>query len=120
MEYRNLGASALKVHVLSVGSGAYGGEGPLFSAWGNSSAADARRLIDICLEAGVTLFDAADVYSNGSSEEVLGAAIKGRRDKLLISTKPSLPIGNGPQDAGSSRHRLLRAVDASLRRLGTD
>jgi aryl-alcohol dehydrogenase-like predicted oxidoreductase len=77
-------------------------------------------LIDICLEAGVTLFDTADVYSNGSSEEVLGAAIKGRRDKLLISTKTSLPTGDGPEDAGSSRHRLLRAVDASLQRLGTD
>src|SRR5260370_1581641 len=120
MEYRNLGASGLKVPVLSFGTGTFGGEGPLFSAWGNSSGADARRLIDICLEAGVTLFDTADVYSNGSSEEVLGAAIKGRRDKLLISTKTSLPIGDGPQDAGSSRHRLLRAVDASLRRLGTD
>src|SRR5260370_10889975 len=119
MEYRNLGASGLKVPVLSFGTGTFGGEGPLFSAWGNSSGADARRLIDICLEAGVTLFDTADVYSNGSSEEVLGAAIKGRRDKLLISTKTSLPIGDGPQDAGSSRHRLLRAVDASLRRLGT-
>ena len=77
-------------------------------------------MIDICLEAGVTLFDTADVYSNGSSEEVLGAAIKGRRDKLLISTKTSLPTGDGPEDAGSSRHRLLRAVDASLQRLGTD
>src|SRR5258708_9237858 len=120
MEYRNLGASGLKVPVLSFGTGTFGGEGPLFSAWGNSSAADARRLIDICLEAGVTLFDTADVYSNGSSEEVLGAAIKGRRDKLLISTKTSLPIGDGPQDAGSSRHRLLRAVVASWRRLGTD
>jgi len=120
MEYRNLGASGLKVPALSFGTGTFGGEGPLFSAWGNSSVADARRLIDICLEAGVTLFDTADVYSNGSSEEVLGAAIKGRRDKLLISTKTSLPAGDGPEDAGSSRHRLLRAVDASLQRLGTD
>jgi aryl-alcohol dehydrogenase-like predicted oxidoreductase len=81
---------------------------------------EARRLIDICLEAGVNLFDTADVYSNGASEEILGAAIKGRRDKVLISTKTSLPMGDGPLDAGSSRHRLLAAVDAALRRLGTD
>jgi aryl-alcohol dehydrogenase-like predicted oxidoreductase len=120
MEYRNLGASGLKVPTLSFGAGTFGGQGPLFSAWGNSSVAEARRLIDICLEAGVTLFDTADVYSNGASEEILGAAIKGRRDKVLISTKTSLPMGDGPDDAGSSRHRLLRAVDASLRRLGTD
>ncbi|MDB5359905.1 MAG: aldo/keto reductase [Rhodospirillales bacterium] len=120
MEYRHLGASGLKVPVLSFGTGTFGGEGPLFSAWGNSSVDEARRLIDICLEAGANLFDTADVYSNGASEEVLGAAIRGRRDKLLISTKTSLPMGTGPQDAGSSRHRLLRAVDASLRRLGTD
>ena len=120
MDYRHLGASGLKVPVLSFGTGTFGGAGPLFSAWGNSSVADARRLIDVCLEAGVTLFDTADVYSNGASEEVLGAAIQGRRDKLLISTKTSLPMGDGPEDAGSSPHRLLRAVDASLKRLGTD
>jgi aryl-alcohol dehydrogenase-like predicted oxidoreductase len=120
MEYRNLGASGLKVPTLSFGTGTFGGQGPLFSAWGNSSVAEARRLIDVCLDAGVTLFDTADVYSNGASEEVLGAAIKGRRDRILISTKTSLPMGEGPQDAGSSRHRLLRAVDASLQRLGTD
>jgi len=105
---------------LSFGTGTFGGEGPLFSAWGNSSVEEARRLIDICLDAGVTLFDTADVYSNGGSEERLGAAIKGRRDRLLISTKTSLPMGDGPDDAGSSRHRLVRAVDASLKRLGTD
>jgi aryl-alcohol dehydrogenase-like predicted oxidoreductase len=120
MQYRNLGASGLKVPALSFGAGTFGGEGPLFSAWGNSSADEARRLIDICLDAGVTLFDTADVYSNGVSEERLGTAIKGRRDRLLISTKTSLPMGDGPADAGSSRHRLVRAVDASLQRLGTD
>jgi aryl-alcohol dehydrogenase-like predicted oxidoreductase len=120
MEYRSLGASGLKVSALSFGAGTFGGQGPLFSAWGNSSTAEARRLIDICLDAGVTLFDTADVYSNGASEEILGAALKGRRDKVLISTKTSLPMGDGPQDAGSSRHRLLRAIDASLQRLGTD
>src|ERR1700687_135237 len=120
MEYRNLGASGLKVPALSFGTGTCGGPGPLFSAWGKSGVEEARRLIDICLDAGVTLFDTADVYSNGASEEILGAAIKGRRDKVLISTKTSLPVGDGPHDSGSSRHRLLGAVDASLRRLGTD
>ena len=94
--------------------------GPLFGHWGNSDAAEARRLVDICLEAGVNLFDTADVYSNGASEEVLGAAIKGRRDAVLVSTKTSLPMGDGPNDAGSSRPRLIKAVEAALRRLGTD
>ncbi|UWU69485.1 aldo/keto reductase [Bradyrhizobium sp. NC92] len=120
MEYRNLGASGLKVPVLSFGTGTFGGQGPLFSAWGRSGIEEARRLVDICLDAGVNLFDSADVYSNGASEEILGAAIKGRRDKVLISTKMSLPIGDGPLDAGSSRQRLLASVDAALRRLGTD
>ncbi|CAO3358056.1 aldo/keto reductase [Azospirillum melinis] len=120
MEYRTLGASGLKVPALSFGTGTFGGKGPLFSAWGNSDVDDARRLIDICLEAGVTLFDTADVYSDGGSEEVLGAAIRGRRDKLLISTKTGLPMGDGPNDAGLSRHRLIGAVEAALRRLGTD
>ncbi|WFU73021.1 MULTISPECIES: aldo/keto reductase [unclassified Bradyrhizobium] len=120
MEYRNLGASGLKVPVLSFGTGTFGGQGPLFSAWGRSGAEEARRLIDICLDSGVNLFDSADVYSNGASEEILGAAIKGRRDKVLISTKMSLPMGDGPLDAGSSRQRLLSSVEAALRRLGTD
>lgn len=120
MDYRNLGASGLKVPILSFGTGTFGGQGPLFSAWGRSGIEEARRLVDICLEAGVNLFDSADVYSNGASEEILGAAIKGRRDKVLISTKMSLPTGDGPFDAGSSRQRLLASVDAALRRLGTD
>lgn len=120
MDYRHLGSSGLKVPVLSFGTGTFGGQGPLFSAWGRSGAEEARRLVDICLEAGVNLFDSADVYSNGASEEILGAAINGRRDKVLISTKMSLPIGDGPFDAGSSRYRLLASVEAALRRLGTD
>jgi aryl-alcohol dehydrogenase-like predicted oxidoreductase len=120
MEHRRLGTSGLNVPVLSLGTGTFGGTGPLFGAWGNTSADEARRLVDICLEAGITLFDTADVYSNGASEEVLGAAIKGRRADVLISTKTSLPIGEGPNDAGSSRFRLVRAVDDALRRLGTD
>ncbi|HWK63812.1 MAG TPA: aldo/keto reductase [Rhizobiaceae bacterium] len=120
MEYRRLGASGLKVPALSFGTGTFGGSGPLFGAWGNTDAGEARRLIDICLEAGVNLFDTADVYSNGASEEVLGAAVRGRRDRVLISTKTSLPMGEGANEAGSSRPRLIRAVDDALRRLGTD
>lgn len=120
MENRLLGASGLRVPVLSYGAGTFGGQGPLFSAWGDSDAADARRLIDICLEAGVTLFDTADVYSDGASEEVLGEAVKGRRDKVLLSTKMGLPMGDGPNDAGTSRLRLIKAVEDALRRLDTD
>jgi len=120
MDYRSLGKCGLKVPILSFGAGTFGGTGPIFSAWGDTDATEARRLIDICLDAGVNLFDTADVYSNGASEQVLGAAIKGRRDDVLISTKTSLPMGDGPNDAGSSRFRLIRAVDDALRRLGTD
>jgi len=120
MEYRQLGASGLRVPALSFGTGTFGGQGPLFSAWGQSDETEARRLIDICLDAGVTLFDTADVYSGGASEEILGAAIRGRRDAVLISTKTGLPMGNGPQEWGVSRPRLIRAVEDALRRLGTD
>ncbi|MCT2398659.1 aldo/keto reductase [Novosphingobium mangrovi (ex Huang et al. 2023)] len=120
MDYRQLGASGLRVPALSFGTGTFGGRGPLFSAWGQSDAREARRLIDICLEAGVTLFDTADVYSNGASEEILGDAIKGRRDAVLISTKTGLPMGDGPADWGVSRARLVRAVEDALRRLATD
>ncbi|NEW44496.1 aldo/keto reductase [Nocardia cyriacigeorgica] len=120
MEYRRLGASGLLVPALSFGAGTFGGRGELFSAWGDTDAAQARRMVDISLEAGVTMFDTADVYSDGASEEVLGAAIRGRRDQLLLSTKASLPTGPGPYDAGSGRSRLIGAVEASLRRLGVD
>jgi aryl-alcohol dehydrogenase-like predicted oxidoreductase len=120
MEYRKLGASGLKVPVLSFGTSTFGGQGPLFSALGTSGAEDARRLVDICIDAGLNLFDSADVYSNGAAEEVLGAAIKGRRDKVLISTKTGLPLGRGENERGASRHRLIGAVDAALKRLGTD
>lgn len=120
MDYRSLGKSGLKVPVLSFGAGTFGGSGPLFGNWGTSDATEARRLVDICLEAGVNLFDTADVYSGGASEEVLGEATKGRRDAVLISTKTSLPMGEGPNDAGSSRFRLIRSVEDALRRLQTD
>ena len=120
MEYRQLGASGLRVPALSFGAGTFGGSGPLFSHWGTSGAEEARRLVDICLEAGVNLFDTADVYSDGASEEVLGQAIKGRRNDVLLSTKMGLPMGDGPNDAGSSRARLIAGVEAALRRLGVD
>ncbi len=120
MEYRFLGASGLKVPALGFGVGTFGGKGPLFSAWGNTDVAQATRLIDICLDVGVNLFDTADVYSDGASESILGAAIKGRRDRVLLSTKVSLRAGDAPNDVGSSRHHLIGAVDKALRRLGTD
>ncbi|MFG2666349.1 aldo/keto reductase [Streptomyces sp. NPDC048387] len=120
MEYRRLGTSGLQVPALSFGAGTFGGQGPLFGAWGTTGVEEARRLVDICLDAGITMFDTADVYSAGASEEVLGAALKGRRDRVLISTKAGLPLGDGPADAGTSRSRLIGSVDAALRRLGTD
>ena len=120
MEYRPLGRSGLKVPALSFGAGTFGGTGPLFGNWGTTDAAEARRLLDICLDAGVTLFDTADVYSDGASERVLGEAIRGRRDQMLISTKTGLPMGEGPNQAGTSRLRLVGAVEAALTRLGTD
>jgi aryl-alcohol dehydrogenase-like predicted oxidoreductase len=120
MEHRRLGRSGLQVPALSLGAGTFGGRGELFGAWGNTDAADARRLIELCLEAGVTMFDTADVYSQGASEEVLGSAIVGLRDEVLISTKLALPTGDGPNEAGTSRSRLIAGIDASLRRLQTD
>jgi aryl-alcohol dehydrogenase-like predicted oxidoreductase len=119
MEYRRLGSSGLTVPALSFGTGTFGGVGRL-AAWGNTDATGARRLVDICLDAGVSMFDTADVYSLGEAERVLGQAIKGRRDKLLISTKATFRLGDGPNDIGSSRQHLLAAIDASLSRLGTD
>lgn len=120
METRFLGRSGLKVSALGFGAGTFGGKGPLFSAWGNTDVAQARRLIDISLDAGVNFFDTADVYSDGASESILGEALRGRRDRVVLSSKTGLRLGDGPNDAGTSRQRLLTAVDASLRRLGTD
>jgi aryl-alcohol dehydrogenase-like predicted oxidoreductase len=120
MEYRQLGASGLTVPVLSFGCGTFGGKGPLFSAWGDTDVAEARRLIDICLDAGLSMFDTADVYSSGESERILGEAIKGRRDDVLISTKATFRFSDEPNAVGSSRYHLLKTVDAQLKRLGTD
>jgi aryl-alcohol dehydrogenase-like predicted oxidoreductase len=110
----------LKVPALSFGVATFGGGTEFFRAWGSTDVEEASRLIDICLEAGVNLFDTADVYSNGLSEEILGQAISGRRDKVLISTKGTFRLGTGPNDIGSSRHHLTGACEASLRRLKTD
>jgi aryl-alcohol dehydrogenase-like predicted oxidoreductase len=120
MNYRYLGHSGLKVSELGFGAGTFGGKGPLFSAWGRTDLAGARRLIDICLEAGVNLFDTADVYSDGASESILGEALKGRRQQAIISTKLSLRAGDGPNDVGASRHHLVDAVERALQRLRTD
>ena len=120
MDYRTLGASGFRVPVLAFGTGTFGGGNDFFKAWGSTDAAGATRLVDICLEHGVSLFDTADVYSSGAAEEILGAAIKGRRSKVLISTKTTFPMGDGPNDYGSSRFHLTQAVEAALTRLGTD
>ena len=120
MEYRYLGNSGFKVPALGFGAGTFGGKGPLFSAWGNTDIEEAKRLIDICLDAGVNLFDSADVYSDGASESILGAALKGRREQAIISTKLTLRADGGPNDVGASRHHLITGVERALKRLGTD
>jgi aryl-alcohol dehydrogenase-like predicted oxidoreductase len=119
MEFRQLGKSGLKVPVLSFGTGTFGGVKE-FHGWGTSDVAEATRLVDLCLEAGVNLFDTADIYSWGAAETILGKAVAGRRDQVLISTKATFRMGDGPNDLGSSRYHLIRACEASLRRLGTD
>jgi aryl-alcohol dehydrogenase-like predicted oxidoreductase len=120
MEYRYLGNSGFKVPALGFGAGTFGGKGPLFSAWGHTDIEEAKRLVDICLDAGVNLFDTADVYSDGASEAILGAALKGRREQAIISTKLTLRAGDGPNDVGASRHHLIGSVDRALKRLDTD
>ncbi len=120
MESRRLGDSGFKVPVLSFGTGTFGGNSEFFNAWGATDVAEATRLVDICLDAGVTMFDTADVYSNGLSEEVLGKALAGRRPQAIVATKASFRMGPGANDVGNSRYHIIRACEASLRRLGTD
>ena len=120
MEYRQLGYSGLKVSALSFGAGTFGGGNEFFKAWGSSDVAEATRLVDLCLDAGVNLFDVANIYSTGLAEEILGKAIEGKREKLLISTKATFKMGDGPNDLGSSRYHLIQECEASLKRLGTD
>src|SRR5258708_6723904 len=120
MEYRLLGGSGFSVPAFSLGTAACGGGNEFSRAWGTTDVEEATRLVDIALEAGMTLFDSADVYSTGLAEEILGKAIAGRRDKVLISTKATFRVGDGPNDVGSSRWHLINAVEGSLKRLGTD
>ena len=119
MDHIRLGHSGLRVPALSFGTATFGGGNDFFKAWGSTDAGGASRLIDVCLDHGVTMFDSADVYSSGLAEQILAEAIKGKRNRLLISTKITFPMGNGPNDFGSSRQHLVEAVDAALQRLGT-
>ncbi len=120
MEFRQLGNSGLQVPVLSFGTATFGGATEFFKAWGSSDVAEAARLVDVCLDAGVNLFDTADIYSRGVSEEILGKAIGGKRNRLLISTKATFRMAEGPNELGSSRHHLIESCESSLRRLGVD
>jgi len=120
MDFRRLGHSGLRVPALGFGTATFGGGNEFFKAWGSTDVGGASRLIDICLDHGVSMFDSADVYSDGIAESILGKAIKGKRDRLLISTKATFPHGDGPNDYGSSRQHLVAAVDGALSRLGTD
>src|SRR3984885_14476939 len=117
MEYRQLGSSGLRVPVLSFGTATFGGSNEFFKAWGATDVKGAERLVDVCLAHGVSLFDTADIYSDGVAEEILGQAIKGKREKLLISTKVTFPTGDDANDFGSSRQHLIKAVENSLKRL---
>ncbi|HEY5745550.1 MAG TPA: aldo/keto reductase [Chryseolinea sp.] len=120
MEYRQLGNSGLRVPVLSFGTGTFGGGNDFFKAWGSTQVDEARQMINLCLDAGVNLFDTANVYSRGTAEEILGKAIAGLRDKVLISTKATFPMSDAVNDFGSSRAHLVKACEDSLKRLGTD
>ena len=121
MDYRRLGASGFMVPALSFGTGTFGGKGEFFEAWGATDVDEARRLVDICVDAGVTMFDSADMYSAGAAEEILGQAIAHLpRDRVIISTKATFRVGRGPNAVGSSRYHLIDAVEKALKRLGVD
>jgi aryl-alcohol dehydrogenase-like predicted oxidoreductase len=120
MDYRLLGNSGLKISSLCLGTGTFGGGTEFFKAWGSTDVAEAQKLVGLCLDAGVNVFDTADVYSQGLSETIFGKAIQGKRNDLLISTKTTFRFGKGPNDVGSSRYHLIQACEGSLKRLGTD
>jgi aryl-alcohol dehydrogenase-like predicted oxidoreductase len=120
VEYRLLGNCGLKVPVLSFGAATFGGGTEFFKAWGATDVAEATKMVDICLDAGVNFFDTADIYSLGMAEEILGEAVKNRRDKVLISTKATFAMSDEQNNVGSSRYHLIKACDDSLRRLKTD
>ena len=120
MEFRQLGRSGLRVPVLAFGSATFGGGNDFYRAWGSTDVTEAKRLVDLCLDAGVSFFDTANSYSTGMAEEILGAALAGRRQEVILASKATFPMGSGPNDAGSSRHFLRRACEDSLKRLRTD
>jgi aryl-alcohol dehydrogenase-like predicted oxidoreductase len=120
MEFRQLGGSGLRVPLLSFGTATFGGGNDFFKAWGSTDSGGAKRFIDVCLDSSLNFFDTADVYSNGMAEEILGNAISGKRNEILISTKATFPMSEKPNDYGSSRFHLLESVEGSLRRLKTD
>jgi len=120
MEYRQLGNSGLRVPVLSFGTGTFGGGSDFFKAWGSTEVSEAKRLVNLCLDSGVNLFDTANVYSKGMAEEIFGKAISGLRDKVLISTKATFAMSKQVNDYGSSRLHLIKSCEDSLRRLATD
>jgi aryl-alcohol dehydrogenase-like predicted oxidoreductase len=120
MEYRRMGGSGLKIPALILGTATFGGGNEFFRKWGETGVKEATTLVDAALEGGCTMFDTADSYSDGLSEQILGQAIKGQRDKLMIATKTGMPFGGGPNDIGTSREKILRSCEASLKRLGTD
>src|SRR5687768_12657832 len=114
MEYRQLGGSGLKVPVLTFGTATFGGGNDFFKTWGSTQTEEATRMVNLCLDAGVNFFDGADIYSDGLAEEILGNAIKGKRQHVLISTKGTFPMGSGPNDIRSSRYHIVKACEASL------
>ena len=120
MEFRQLGRSGLRVPVLAFGTATFGGGNDFYRAWGSTDVSEAKRLVDLCLDAGVSFFDTANSYSTGMAEEILGAALAGRRQEVILASKATFPMGSGPNDAGSSRHFLRRACEDSLKRLRTD
>ena len=120
MEYRTLSGAGLRVPVLSFGTATFGGGDEFFKAWGSTGVEEAKRLVDICLDHGANWLDTANVYSTGLAEDILGSAIAGKRDKILLATKSTFPMGEGPADFGSSRLAIIQQCEASLRRLKTD
>jgi aryl-alcohol dehydrogenase-like predicted oxidoreductase len=121
MEYRQLGKSGLKVPELCFGAGTFGSSNEFFKAWSETTQEEANRIVDICMDAGMNLFDTADIYSDGESEKALGKALaKHNRESLMISTKATFRLGTGPNDVGSSRYHLIQSAERSLKRLGTD
>src|SRR5918993_1550883 len=120
MEYRQLGNTGLRIPFLSFDTATFGGGNEFFKAWGTTQVEEATQMINLCLDAGVNLFDTANTYSRGMAEEILGKALDGRRNDVLISTKATFTMGEGVNDYGSSRFHLVKQCEESLKRLQTD